>query len=256
MYDSHHSSDSFTDVGSKVVDLGHKITNLDDADDDFHNRFKAIVNRGFNRCVRKCFVLLHDAQACKSQCKMDGQEGREESKGIAQYVVSHMMDNDDTQPAGASDDTVGTYADVGHEVDTYSDVGHEVDNEAGSRNLREALNPSSGNWKYDLGDGSSIRNMLVDHQVFDEQNTRELRSSWKENIKKNFVFLSFPYSRAGKCSKIRYEAALKTRSGCCPTRLSQKCQKAIFNKCCAKCNSGSCFRICAKEGSSDIERNC
>ena len=266
MYDSHHSSDSFTDVGSKVVDLGHKITNLDDADDDFHNRFKAIVNRGFNRCVRKCFVLLHDAQACKSQCRMDGQEIIEESKGIAQYVVSHMMDNDDTQPAGASDDTVGTYADVGHEVDTYadvghevdtySDVGHEVDNEAGSRNLREALNPSSGNWKYDLGDGSSIRNMLVNHQVFDEQKTRELRSSWKENIKKNFVYLSFPFSRAGKCSKIRYEAALKTRSGCCPTRLSQKCQKAIFNKCCAKCNSGSCFRICALEGSSDIERNC
>ena len=68
--------------------------------------------------------------------------------------------------------------------------------------------------------------------------------------------MSFPFSRAGKCSKKRYEDALKTRAGCCPTRLAQKCQKAIFNKCCAKCTSGSCFRICALEGSSDIERNC
>ena len=49
-------------------------------------------------------------------------------------------------------------------------VGEAVNLEAGlgrflNRNLREAVAPSSGNWKYDpVGAGSSIRDMLVNRK--------------------------------------------------------------------------------------------
>ena len=54
----------------------------------------------------------------------------------------------------------------------YQSVGHAIDLEASSglgritnRNLREAVAPSSGNWKYDpVGAGSSIRDMLVNRK--------------------------------------------------------------------------------------------
>ena len=54
----------------------------------------------------------------------------------------------------------------------YQSVGHAIDLEASSglgrianRNLREAVAPSSGNWKYDpVGAGSSIRDMLVNRE--------------------------------------------------------------------------------------------
>ncbi len=67
------------------------------------------------------------------------------------------------------------YQSVGHAIDLeaeqgYQSVGHAIDLEAGmgrmsNRNLREAVAPSSGNWKYDpVGAGSSIRDMLVNRK--------------------------------------------------------------------------------------------